>query len=228
MDDTQTRFFAGFHDYTIDDNVDSLENFRRLSGLRNWGVGSTLWRSNWLHCFNRTYSDAQYPFRGEASPYFDQFDNFFTNPRASMRQQFAHLAMLMGWRVGSRQWKDQWTEYLRMEFAHNYGTSASNLSGWQKLCEEVGEVPGNSMTQCKKTLKRLYINIVNLLECRHNFNKDHGEHRPVPAAGLPGLIKFSDYRSFSNYTKAGKIFPKSRAKADGLLKAFLREIFHHH
>ncbi|KAK8154765.1 hypothetical protein IWX90DRAFT_444198 [Phyllosticta citrichinensis] len=207
MNEVQAQFFSGFHDYTVDNNVSVLENFKRLSGLRCW----------------------KYPFNDEVlHSYFDLFPDHYTNPRLTMAQEFAHLASSMGWVRNSTEWRREWHEYLHKSFAAHYGKD-SRLEGWQKLCMEVGEVPGRSITQCKTILKSIHVNLVNLMNCRRHWDNHHGSDDPIPEDGLPGLVKFRNYRTFLHYTKdKRRVFPKATAKEDGFIKALLRELFHHH
>lgn len=245
MTPAQEQFFRDFPDYTIDSSVDTLENFKRLSGLRCWKVGAQAWIVNWRRCFGREYDDTQYPFHDEVLySYFDKFEDYFTNPRLTMSQEFAHLASHMGWKKNSKEWKDEWRMLLHKVIAAHYGNSSA-LEGWQKLCLEVGEVPGKSITQCKKVsafsqnfstvhhltshhhqiLKSVYVNLVDLMNCRRRWDNDHGPDDPIPEDGLPGLHKFPTFREFNRYTKSkGRTIPRQDAKTDGFTKALLRHL----
>ncbi|KAK7516028.1 uncharacterized protein IWZ02DRAFT_492742 [Phyllosticta citriasiana] len=229
MNATQVQFFGEFQNYTIDNNVSALENFKRLSGQRFWKVGAPAWNGAWQRCFGRPYDVSQYPFHAEVlRSYFDRFPKYYTNTRLTMAQEFAHLASSQGWAKNSMIWKREWREYLLKSFAQHHGAD-SRLEGWQKLCTEVGKVPGRSITQCKTILKSVYVNLVDLMNCRRSWNNAHGRDDPIPEDGLPGLVKFINYSTFLLYTQSkGKVFPKATAKADGFVKALLREVFHHH
>jgi hypothetical protein len=60
-------------------------------------------------------------------------------------------------------------------------------------------------------LKQVHVNLVDLINCRR-------QHTEVKV--------FKTQKALVTYTRAtGKIFPKTKAKADGLLQILLREIY---
>jgi len=87
-----------------------------------------------------------------SSSYFSGFaaQGFTIDPNVPFQDEFARLALHMGWQSGTQTRVEQWRNALESEMGDQYGDS-SKLSGWQALCVEVGiENPPESITKCKK------------------------------------------------------------------------------
>ncbi|KAF2274629.1 uncharacterized protein EI97DRAFT_355532, partial [Westerdykella ornata] len=98
-------------------------------------------------------------------PWWDQFPDFVPNPDAGFRSRFDKLANMQAWTARERQQCK--VEALEAHLA--MGTEGqSKLDIYRELCVEVGVVPGESITKCKKALKSVYINLVNLIDTRCN------------------------------------------------------------
>lgn len=97
------------------------------------------------------------------------------------------------------------------EFNDYFGT-VSNLANWQMLCRDVGvEEELTSITQCRKELRGVWVNIYDLIDARN--------------AGLFPQ-RFPTQRVLSEYTmRTKRIFPKKRAKKGGPVSALLAHIF---
>ncbi|KAH6619175.1 hypothetical protein B0J18DRAFT_236884 [Chaetomium sp. MPI-SDFR-AT-0129] len=94
-----------------------------------------------------------------------------------------------------------------------YGT----LADWQRLCRDIGlEAEGkntSSITQCRKALETVHVNIYDLLHA-------------VRLGTQPQ--RFGSPKALSKYCrKTGKIYPKEKAKEMGPVRVLLREIFRH-
>ncbi|KAF2790347.1 hypothetical protein K505DRAFT_282758 [Melanomma pulvis-pyrius CBS 109.77] len=100
------------------------------------------------------------------------------------------------------------------DFGTLLGTDPKKLETWQKLCNILDIEPTpQSVTQCKKSYSRVWVNLYNLIG--HLRDPD-----TVP------LRSFKSYGEFSKYTKrAGHVFPKTAAKKNAFLKALLHRIF---
>lgn len=98
------------------------------------------------------------------------------------------------------------------EFNQQFGVDETSLDAWQSLCEEVRISPiPSSIKQCRKALARVHVNLYDLIDARR-LGKRVKVFRSLP--------------EMRNYTlQTGRIFPKDRAKAGGVLRALLREIF---
>ncbi|KAK0731743.1 hypothetical protein B0H67DRAFT_85409 [Lasiosphaeris hirsuta] len=85
---------------------------------------------------------------------------------------------------------------------------AGTLEDWQRLCGDVGlSEDFGSKTKCRKALKRVHVNIHDLLSAIEN---GHAVHR------------FRNVRELAEYSvREGKIYPKRWVK-DGPIKALLR------
>ncbi|KAF2796379.1 hypothetical protein K505DRAFT_300303 [Melanomma pulvis-pyrius CBS 109.77] len=146
------------------------------------------------------------------SSYWARFAGFVPDPTANLISEFERLSIHQGWSRKTKASRRRFAEACEAEFDHHFVVGASKLQTWQALCVEVGVGPvPASITQCKKALNRVLVNLVNLID-----------HRRNPAVKL---LIFQSFREFQNYTMAGRIFPKRLAKADGFLKIFLQEIF---
>ncbi|OSS55116.1 hypothetical protein B5807_00384 [Epicoccum nigrum] len=118
---------------------------------------------------------------------------------------------MMGWSKEER--KKRRPEVITAEIDALYGTDTNDLKMWRRLCSDVNVDPvPQSIPDCKKALKRKFVNLVNLIDHRRNRNVQ--------------LIVFPDYHSFRKWTlkKSSRIFPKKAAKAGGFIKALLRDL----
>ncbi|KAH8690590.1 hypothetical protein BGW36DRAFT_401013 [Talaromyces proteolyticus] len=142
--------------------------------------------------------------------FFDRFPTFRPEPRARISVQFRRLAAHMKWETGSRRWRKMWKECMGSEFSRLYGDNASRLQSWQDLCLDLGLQAPPSITKCKKLLSSVYVNIVDLIDCR--------------AAGeIPRM--FSSVAALKEYTrKYGQVFPRELAKEEGFIRILLKKI----
>ncbi|KAH8768855.1 hypothetical protein F5883DRAFT_553099 [Diaporthe sp. PMI_573] len=81
--------------------------------------------------------------------------------------------------------------------------SFAELMGFQAMCRDVGEQPGNTLDECKATLRATLVNIVDLID----------SHRTGRAVQV-----WTDFDSFRAYTtRPDKMMPLEEAKEDELL-----------
>ncbi|KAJ4297205.1 hypothetical protein N0V88_004123 [Collariella sp. IMI 366227] len=95
------------------------------------------------------------------------------------------------------------------EFDNYFGTGT--VQDWQRLCHDVG-LEGNftSITQCRKALKTVYVNIHDFLDA-------------VKKGRTPQ--RFANVHQLATYTvNSGKIYPKKYVKKMGPVKALMRQI----
>ncbi|KAG8769067.1 hypothetical protein FRC12_005189 [Ceratobasidium sp. 428] len=101
---------------------------------------------------------------------------------------------------------------LVLQFNETYGIDGNDLGSWQNLCRvvRVQGVPG-TVSACKKAIKKIKVNLVDLVD--------------EPNTGV--LVKrFKSLSALRNYSEeADKVFPRDDAKAGGILKHLLRELF---
>ncbi|TEY58885.1 hypothetical protein BOTCAL_0197g00150 [Botryotinia calthae] len=96
----------------------------------------------------------------------------------------------------------------------DYFGNETQLANWQRLCVDVGmeEIP-TSITKCRKALGKVWVNIYDFLDAK-------AEGKPVK--------RYSSERKLATYTlNSGKIYPKSKAKEGGPVRALLAHIFGH-
>ncbi|KAF2189997.1 hypothetical protein K469DRAFT_747283 [Zopfia rhizophila CBS 207.26] len=137
---------------------------------------------------------------GTVSNYWSRFHGFKPDPTAS-------------WSAKSKKQSRRRAEAYEAEFGVHFGSNPSKLETWQDLCKEVGIEPvPKSITQCKKALKSVLVNLVNLIDHRRNPDT-------IP------LIEFASFNQFREFTTGGHIFPKKWAKRDGFFKALLRQVY---
>ncbi|KAK4540774.1 hypothetical protein LTR36_008851 [Oleoguttula mirabilis] len=96
-------------------------------------------------------------------------------------------------------------------FDATYGRDATNLSMWRKLCEHVGISPEDSVSECTKALKKIFINIFDLVEARKEDSIAHV---------FPTKDELRDYS-----WEHDKIFPLKKAKKNPILKMLLIDMF---
>jgi len=142
-------------------------------------------------------------------PFWYQFDGFAPSPTAKFKHEFARLAKSQGW--GSSQKRKRQLEALRAEVAFHHGTCTHKLVQWQKLCEEMSvETNLPSIVQCKKALKKVYINLWDVV--------DHRRNPELPITHFKSHAKF--YRAICG----SNTFPREIAKEDGFINVLLRTV----
>lgn len=131
-----------------------------------------------------------------------------------------------------------WNQCVSEEYDHLIGRDLSNLQNWQRLCEEVGftgvkealtsitkcktvsflfsffalhffyGVEENGGADCVQALSKVYVNLVDLLDCRRTGTK---------------VKTFKSIKELSEYTKrSNQFFNRNVAKRDKLLRVLLR------
>lgn len=131
---------------------------------------------------------------------------------AGVGDEFIRLASFMVWKPEGHEYRVYRAQALREQFARHYGHDAGKLEGWQSLCEEVRiSVVPNSITQCKKALAKINVNLIDLIDSRRT--------------GQP-LGLFQSKALLMRYTCQGgkhkKMFPKEDSKENGFLKGLLK------
>lgn len=98
-------------------------------------------------------------------------------------------------------------------------SKASMLSQYQNLCHECGIDPvPSSISQCRKQLNNVYINIYDLLDAR-DTNNNQGD-------GSVTVRRFATSSALAKYSiRENKIYPKAAAKSAGALRNLLVHIF---
>ncbi|RAL04625.1 uncharacterized protein BO80DRAFT_452173 [Aspergillus ibericus CBS 121593] len=144
-------------------------------------------------------------------PCFSNFPDFKQNPDLPISVEFNRLASHRRWKKGSRTWCRVWNLCMNMEYDRVIGSHLAELDDWRRLCEEL-DLPGPfpSIRQCKKALSRVYVNIVDIIECRQLGQKPR---------------EFHTLRALIAYTRnSGNFFGRAQAKQDKLLKTLLRKV----
>jgi hypothetical protein len=141
------------------------------------------------------------------SEYFSTYSARFNfTPDDDWRQidQFNSLAMEMGWDQPARahefsNLRRAWADFEQEEFG------GRNLENYQFLCEilKIDPIP-ESIKQCKSELRRVHVNIVDLMQSRWDNKMGRG----------PSYIpKFSNAHELREYTEQeGKKCPSEIAK----------------
>ncbi|KAF2186019.1 hypothetical protein K469DRAFT_574704 [Zopfia rhizophila CBS 207.26] len=148
----------------------------------------------------------------DGNTFFTSFPGFESDPSAPASTEFFRLARHMGWESGTATYREIKARCFRSEFAAHFGRDASKLQHWQGLCLELGiEERIETISSCKKALAEVYVNIVDLVDCRRTGDTPH---------------TFSSLEDLRRYTKSSrKIFPRDEAKEEGFLKALLRGLY---
>ncbi|PYH29935.1 uncharacterized protein BO87DRAFT_410183 [Aspergillus neoniger CBS 115656] len=126
--------------------------------------------------------------------FFSYFPGFQPNPSLPTAEEFSQLV-----------------KFASTEFAHYYEIS-NKLQNYRALCRELRlEGPFTSVTQCRKALIKVHVNIFGLIDSRRTGAT---------------VQSFPNQAALKKYTRGTqKIFPKQAAKTDGFLKELLRKIF---
>ncbi|KAL7273177.1 hypothetical protein RUND412_003989 [Rhizina undulata] len=142
--------------------------------------------------------------------FFARYPEFNYDKTASVIEEFNRLSESRKWSQTGRTRNNAFQAFrtaMIEEFNQMYGTDANDLAAWQKLCVFCGKEAPSSITQCRKVVKKIHVNLVDLIQ-----------HDSVPTI-------FPSLRALRNYTQqTGKYFPRRHAKQGGLLKHLLREV----
>ncbi|KAI0668367.1 hypothetical protein C8Q78DRAFT_1046767 [Trametes maxima] len=135
---------------------------------------------------------------------------------APLETEFLRLAAQHGWNPDSARYRNErfrfYGDAVLQDFTRHWGDNDSRLEAWQALCYHLGKAgPYTSIIECKKALKNVHVNLIDLVESKNSARK---------------LRKFTTARALAAYTRETmKIFPKRRAKENPLLKQFLVVVF---
>ncbi|KAM3419304.1 hypothetical protein BST61_g5239 [Cercospora zeina] len=93
-------------------------------------------------------------------------------------------------------------------FEQEYGQLGSALAGWQAFSRDVGVPEGQSVTQCKKVLKTVNVNIIDFVAAKKSGTPVH---------------YFSSREALAEYIRdnRSKRFPLRQAKEHSFLKSLL-------
>ncbi|KAJ5937554.1 hypothetical protein N7454_003896 [Penicillium verhagenii] len=144
--------------------------------------------------------------------FFESFPGFSHHPKNPVSKEFERLSTWRGWKTGSARWKKNWNRCMAEQYHSLIGIRVNDLSTWQRMCQKVsldGDL--SSITKCRKALTRVYVNIIDLLECWDDDDK-------YPQT-------FGNAKELSKYTHSqNKYFSRSLAKQDKVLRTLLRHI----
>jgi hypothetical protein len=146
--------------------------------------------------------------------YFARFRRFRYTRTADWRQlhPFNALARQQRWTeerrdIEFRLLQEAWTGVVESEF------EGSSLDHYKRVCEDLNIDPiPESITKCKKKLRKVFVNIVDLMQYRLNGRR--GE-KPRRFKSLRGLKEYS--------FNCNKYYSKERAKAE-MLRELLTQL----
>jgi hypothetical protein len=145
------------------------------------------------------------------SDYFAQYPTFNYRPSATDWRQigaFNALASHCRWSQNHRrdqfdEFKQTWYNVVEREFGE------SSLPHYQSLCRDLRIAPvPDSITGCKASLSSVFVNIVDLMQYRHDRNAGRWAE---PARLFESLEDLQEYSE-----KERKWYPKQSAKAEML------------
>ncbi|KAK7686006.1 hypothetical protein QCA50_010817 [Cerrena zonata] len=139
--------------------------------------------------------------------FFTQFLGFDYDSSQHVTLEFNRLAESRQWgQKTRRKHYRQLQEALVTEFNQQFGVDEGKLAAWHALCNEVGINPlPPSVTQCRKALSRVHVNLVDFVEARRRGRKgDFKVYKTV-----------HQLRQYTHDTE--KFFPLWSAKVGGVL-----------
>ncbi|KAI5840874.1 hypothetical protein DFP73DRAFT_178054 [Morchella snyderi] len=151
---------------------------------------------------------------GALDTYYSNYPNFLYNPQQPPMMEFQRLMQHQHWGPRDEAYERARAEFFEAfaeEFASYFGSDQVDITSWQQLCEDLGVEPiPATITQCRKRLQQLNVNIYDLL----HFKRTGAAFELFPTV-----------KELRKYTKQKKlIFPKAKAK-EGPLRFLLRDIF---
>lgn len=131
--------------------------------------------------------------------YFKSY-NFDVKKEERLLNAFKRLSIEKGWNKNIiKKEKNIFINIVNKTLNEKY----NKLEHYQELCTNILNKRPNTITQCKKVLKTIYVNIWDIVDEKYTY--------------------FDNYKKFRKYTINGKIFPKDNAK--GLnLNIFLKKL----
>ncbi|KAF2022400.1 hypothetical protein BU24DRAFT_488616 [Aaosphaeria arxii CBS 175.79] len=221
-------------DFTLDPTASFVSEVNRLALTLGWFPGDGAFHLLWMACFGTPPSSRQVrackpnsegsvpgaPVDNESTENESDSDETVragdnrSNRVPSLATEFKERAEYFGWSKRSQRYRSERIMFLVNKFEEFFDPDESNLTTWQNLCHEVGVSPvPSSITQCKKALGRVHVNLVNLLE--------HLRDRTVV------LRTFSSNAKLTEYVRQdrSRVFPKEAAKMNVYIKALLERLF---
>lgn len=151
--------------------------------------------------------------------HFDKFKKFIADGSAPFEHEFARLASSQEWLPGSQQYITQRTIAMREELTSQYfpptplitnNNKEQQLKGYQDLCREIGLPLGDSIDECKKSLKSTLVNIVDLIDARRTHST---------------VTVWQNFGAFRKYTLQDehRIDKEEAKKGEGILASLLQD-----
>ncbi|CEJ57832.1 hypothetical protein PMG11_06511 [Penicillium brasilianum] len=142
--------------------------------------------------------------------FFARFPEFDYHPDAPITKEFKRLAQQRKWKHRSKTWRKNWNLCMKADYQSRIGAQVSKIETWQRMCTKVGIAVFPSITKCKKALSKVYVNIIDLLECWDT-------HRTPKRFGSIGEL--------ANYSRStDKVYPRDAAKVDPALRVLLKRL----
>ncbi|KAI0839324.1 Caulimovirus viroplasmin-domain-containing protein [Hypoxylon sp. FL0890] len=166
--------------------------------------------------------------------YFDQFPNFAPDNSASFDDEFHRFASSQGLVSGSQEYRRERTRAIRDELKFHYSSQPNNpaetsdtipelgketldeqskLEIYQNMCREIGVDPRDTITDCRRELKKVLVNIIDYIDARRIGKKVE-------------IWEWANFHEFSRYSlQDDKRIDRNEAKADGgFLSALLQQL----
>ncbi|THX40042.1 hypothetical protein D6D10_03805 [Aureobasidium pullulans] len=141
--------------------------------------------------------------------YFDRFPAFTQYPRRSIRDEFDRLAKTQHWQP--EETKHQRATCYNEELEGHYASLHihDKHERLKHLSVELEIEPLDTFIECKKALRKLHVNLVDLMDARRMDKKVH---------------QFNSLKELSIYSKkTKKIYPQDEAEGD-VVEVLLRHI----
>ncbi|OTA90701.1 hypothetical protein M434DRAFT_44720, partial [Hypoxylon sp. CO27-5] len=156
--------------------------------------------------------------------YFDQFPDFVPDNSASFDDEFHRFASSQGLVSGSQEYRRERTKAICDELKFYYSSQLDNVAGpshtipelskgslderskldiYQNMCREIGVDPRDTITDCRRELKKVLVNIIDYIDARRIRKKVE-------------IWDWSNFNEFSKYSlQDEKRIDRNEAKADG-------------
>ncbi|KAK6525910.1 hypothetical protein TWF281_010953 [Arthrobotrys megalospora] len=161
---------------------------------------------------------------GAIDKYFQSHRSFGYTPSAeiSVLKAFKRLAVNQGWNDKRRkQEKERFQAAVDTEFTARVGSGFA-LSDWQRLAKVIGIEPlPQTITQCRKTIKKENINIYHIL---------HAYRRATEMKDINNIEACKDIQRFKSvgelrrYTHAHNMFYRKEFAKGSVLKGLLKQL----
>ncbi|RMZ71438.1 transcription factor Zn C2H2 [Pyrenophora seminiperda CCB06] len=182
-------------------NTADLNN--ALQSLKlHWGIADN------RPALQQEHHELHHPTPPNSNPEWDKLDpheHFVHDPTAPFLFEFSRVSCCCSWSTSRA--RGELISLLASEVNFFYPYTGNAMTQWRQICKDVGLAGADdykSVTQCKKALRTVKVNLFHLIDYKRN-----------PDVGKAPLKTFSSWGKLRQSVRETGRFPKQCAKAGG-------------